>query len=148
MATSDMLLLSMDVRPQRRRPTSRRHTMPPALIDRGVTIDCEAIFGRYHARAFFNIQICTVESRGGRACHAWPHRRLRLFPSHSCVQFLFANTRWPTACACSTRTHEVQRRDGACSRRLLRVHEMRVRFGHGSSSLTSRSCQEGILHLS
>ena len=64
MATSDMLLLSMDVRPQRRRPTSRRHTMPPALIDRGVTTDCEAIFETYHARAFFSIQTCTVESWG------------------------------------------------------------------------------------
>jgi hypothetical protein len=46
----------------------------------GVTTDCEAIFETYHARAFFSIQTCTVESRGGRACHAWPHRRLRLFP--------------------------------------------------------------------
>ena len=37
---------------------------PPESTE-GVTTDCEAIFETYHARAFFSIQTCTVESQGG-----------------------------------------------------------------------------------
>ena len=39
--------------------------MSPALIDREVAANCEAVFNLSHARAFFSIQTCTEKHGGG-----------------------------------------------------------------------------------